>query len=253
MEQFYTYIHRKASDGSVFYVGKGAGKRAWDCNRRNPKWKNIVAKHNHTVEVCALWESAEEAFQHEKFLILCFKDIGCNLANLTDGGDGPNGYKYTDEQKAKMGLRRIGRKHTEETKIKMSLWQLGVPKKKATDETKAKMRDAHKGRKHQPMSEEAKKKLSANNGSKRPEVREKISKTLIGRKPTEEQIKKMSAFQKGRKKSDEHKEKIRIARLKYFEKQRQLHGKSKTISEEHKMALRNGYNKHFGITNENNQ
>ena len=63
----------------------------------------------------------------------------------------------------------------------------------------------------------------------------------------------MSAFQKGRKKSDEHKEKIRIARLKYFEKQRQLHGKSKTISEEHKMALRNGYNKHFGITNENNQ
>jgi hypothetical protein len=200
--------------------------------------------------VCATWGGSEEAFEHEKFLILCFKDMGCNLANLTDGGDGPHGYKYTEEQKLKMSLCRTGRKHSEETKRKISIAQIGVPRKKASEETRKKMREAHKGRAPRQVSDETKKKLSENNGVKRPEVREKISKALIGRKPTEEQLKKMSVFQKGRPKSKEHVEKIRLARLAYFEEQRKLHGKSKSISEEHKSALRAGYNKHFGLTNE---
>lgn len=250
---FYTYIHRKASDGSVFYVGKGVKKRAWDCKRRNPKWKNIVAKHGHTVEVCASWDNAEDAFTHEKFLILCFTDMGFNLANLTAGGDGPNGYKYTEEQKVKMSLRRIGYKHTEETKQKIAIAQIGVSRSKASDETKAKMSVLHKGRIRMPMPDATKKKISENNGSKHQNTRDKISKTLTGRTSSEEHKMKISISLKGKPKSIEHKEKIRIARLKYFAEQRNLHGKTKTISEAHRSALRAGYNKYFGVKNEINE
>lgn len=250
--KFYTYIHKKASDGSVFYVGKGINKRAWDCKQRNPKWKSIVEKHGHTVEVCATWKTAEEAFEHEKFLILCFRDIGCNLANLTDGGDGPNGYKYTDEQKAKMRLRRVGYKHSEETKRKISQAQIGVPRKKASDETKAKMSAARKGKKRKPFSEESKKKLSENNGSRRPEVRAKISASLMGKSPTMETRIKASLARKGVPKSEEHKRKIGDAHLKRNNELRAIYGKTKTISEEHKNALRRGYNKYFGIKDEDN-
>lgn len=253
MKLFYTYIHKKTSDGSVFYVGKGVGKRAWDCSRRNPKWKSIVAKHGHVVEVCAEWESSEEAFQHEKFLIWCFKDMGCNLANLTDGGDGPNGYKYTVEQKAKISLRRVGYKHSEETKAKISLAQKGIPRGPMSDDAKIKMSASHIGRIYPPMSDAAKKKLSENNGSKRPDVRAKISASLTGRKLSPERRLQLTSCQKGIPKTKEHKEKIRLARLEYFEKQRKMNGKSKTISEAHKLALKKGYNKHFGIKNEDNK
>jgi hypothetical protein len=253
MKHFYTYIHRKASDGLVFYVGKGVGKRAWDCNRRNPKWKSIVAKHSHVVEVCAAWKNSEEAFQHEKFLIWCFKDMGCNLANLTDGGDGPHGYKYTIEQKAKMSLRRVGYKHSEETKRKMSLSQKGIPRGLMSDDAKIKMSASHKGRVHRPMSDAAKKKLSENNGSKRSDVRAKISSSLIGRKLSPERRLQLTSCRKGIPQTEEHKEKIRLARLAYFEKQRKMNGKAQTISEEHKLALKKGYNKHFGIKNEDNK
>jgi hypothetical protein len=247
MKLFYTYIHKKASDNSVFYVGKGVGKRAWDCKRRNPKWRSIAAKHGHTVEVCAEWKTQEEAFEHEKFLIFCFKDMGLNLANLTDGGDGPTGYKYTEEQKQKRKHLRIGYKHSEETKKKIGDAQRGIPRGQMSEEVRGQMSISRTGRKGKPMSEEQKKKLSENNGSRRPEVREKISKSLMGKSPNKEARLKQSMKTKGVKKSEEHKEKIRQGRLAYFQRQRELTGRACTISEEHKAALRKGYNKHFGI------
>jgi hypothetical protein len=101
---FYTYAHLKP-DNSVFYIGKGRGRRAWAKDNRNPHWRHIVAKHGeHKVEVLAQWPTEQEAFEHEKFLIWCFRDMGFSMANVTDGGEGPSGYRHTAETKAKLSL-----------------------------------------------------------------------------------------------------------------------------------------------------
>lgn len=98
---FCTYSHHKP-DGTLFYIGKGSLKRAHAKDNRNAHWKNIVAKHGYKVEVLAQWPTEVEAFEHEKFLISCFRDMGFTLANITGGGDGLSGHKHSNESKAKM-------------------------------------------------------------------------------------------------------------------------------------------------------
>ena len=61
---FYTYAHTKP-DGTIFYIGKGQGKRAWSNKNRNKHWKNIVSKYeNYKVKILANWQTEEEAFNH---------------------------------------------------------------------------------------------------------------------------------------------------------------------------------------------
>jgi hypothetical protein len=94
---YYTYLH-STSDGSVFYVGKGREERAYTKHDRSVAWKEHVKKsQGYAVSILADWPKEEEAFEHEKFLISCFKDMGHNLLNLTSGGKGPNDYCQTKE------------------------------------------------------------------------------------------------------------------------------------------------------------
>ena len=51
MNKYYIYIHRKITDGYIFYIGKGCAKRAWNFNNRNPLWTNIAKKHGVDVEI----------------------------------------------------------------------------------------------------------------------------------------------------------------------------------------------------------
>lgn len=117
---FYTYAHYKP-DNSVFYIGKGHGRRAWSNKNRNQHWCNVVAKHGEPkVEVLAQWATEEEAFEHEKFLIWCFRDTGQSMANITDGGEGPVGYRHTKETKAKLSLHHKWLHNLPEQKAKNS-------------------------------------------------------------------------------------------------------------------------------------
>lgn len=84
----YTYIHRRADDGKVFYVGKGSIKRSKSSWGRNTWWARVKAKHGIVVELVAQWPSEREAFEHESFLIACFRGMGEPLVNMTDGGGG---------------------------------------------------------------------------------------------------------------------------------------------------------------------
>lgn len=96
---YYTYMHRRADDLLPFYIGKGKGHRAFNTRRRSQRWTRTVAKHGLLIEVLANWETEAEAFEHEKFLIKCFKEAGYGLVNMTDGGDGTSGLTWSDGSK----------------------------------------------------------------------------------------------------------------------------------------------------------
>ena len=157
----YTYIHRCKDDISrIFYVGKGSGNRINSEFHRSNHWKNIVAKHGLIVEKVATWNTHNEALEHEKFLIFCFRSMGIKLCNLTDGGDGVTGYVPSQEQRKKTSERMKNYVASEETKKKISLSKIGNKSRlgcKNSEKHKAITASIWKGKK---LSEEHKKKLS---------------------------------------------------------------------------------------------
>ena len=105
---FFTYAHYKP-EGGLFYIGKGKRRRAYAMDGRNSHWQNIVNKYGRpTVKLLARWDTEQEALNHEKLLISCFRDMGYQLANKAEGGTGASGYKFTDEQKKNLALAHIG-------------------------------------------------------------------------------------------------------------------------------------------------
>lgn len=128
--RFYVYLHLKP-DHSVFYVGKGTGKRAWSYYLRNQHWKYIVNCHGLIVEIYADNLTEEKAFSLEKELIKHYRTTG-RLANVTDGGGGVSGSHVnlgvpkTEAHKQKMRLASLGKKQKKETieKRKNSLKRL---------------------------------------------------------------------------------------------------------------------------------
>lgn len=188
---FYTYAHYKP-DNSVFYIGKGRCNRAFDKVSRSKKWKAIVQTGGHKVEILAHWPTEQEAFEHEIFLIDCFRSMGNPLVNVSKGGYGASGYRHTAEYVEHMksimsgtGNAFFGKTHSVATKEKISqakkknptkAW-LGKPRDEATrnkisaslmgrighkhtDESRAKLSLAHTGKKQASPSEETRKKLS---------------------------------------------------------------------------------------------
>jgi len=132
---FCTYAHY-TPQGRLFYIGKGSSeRRAHYLSGRNNYWQKVVAKYGKPdVQILAHWDTEEEAFDHERLLISCFREFGHELANLTDGGDGTSGYKQTAEHRRKLRVARLGKPiHSEEFKQKISdihkgnKWRLGRP------------------------------------------------------------------------------------------------------------------------------
>lgn len=143
INKFYVYTHRRASDGVIFYVGKGQTNRAYRKDGRNQHWRNIVAKYGYTIVIEKANLSDGEAATYEIELIA---SIGReNLCNKTDGGDGMSGYIHTDEGKRKISEAHKGKPRPVESVEKMRAAKRG---KKLSEETKRKMSEARKGRKH---------------------------------------------------------------------------------------------------------
>lgn len=152
---FYTYAHINATTNKIFYIGKGSKKRYKSTDRRSAHWNNIVNKYGFHAEILAHWDTEKEAFDHEKLLISCFKDMGYTLANKTDGGEGT-----ASDNVKKSALNRPKRTLSENTKRKISASLLGKPR---SEETKLKISIAHQGNTHnvgRKCSDETKKKIS---------------------------------------------------------------------------------------------
>jgi group I intron endonuclease len=141
----------------VFYVGKGTRRRFKSQANRNKHWHNIVGKHGFTHEIVARFATHEEAYEHEKFLIWCFRDMGLVLANISDGGKGRTGagIPHTEEHKKMMSERHagegnpfFGKKHSEDAIKKITQHSTGVCR--ISEEVKKKMSDDRRGVKRPP-------------------------------------------------------------------------------------------------------
>jgi hypothetical protein len=90
----YVYLHKVRPTGEVFYVGKGSGRRAWETDGRNDKWKERVASlvSGWDVEIVQRDLSEIEAFELEAHLVEqyggCAADGG-RLTNWIPGGEDP--------------------------------------------------------------------------------------------------------------------------------------------------------------------
>lgn len=177
MRQHYVYIHRKQTDGAIFYVGKGKDRRAWATSGRNPHWRNIQAKHGFEVHIVRANLPETCALSFERAMIAA---IGKGLANLTDGGGGATGWKHSAEAKARIAEAGKGRKNNARQRAALDLYNAT---KVISDEHKRRMSAARKGRKFGPRSAE---------------TRAKISASHMGMRPTPETLRKLSAAKVGK-------------------------------------------------------
>jgi len=152
---FYVYVHRKATDGSVFYVDKGKGNRAFDKTGRNAYWHRIVNKHGFKSDIVIRFEHEECAFSFEIALIKMHGRK--NLCNASNGGEGPSGLIHTIESKAKMSAARIGKKKSKESIEKTASSHRG---RKRSQETRDRISEAQRGVKLPPRTDEFKKFIS---------------------------------------------------------------------------------------------
>jgi hypothetical protein len=121
---YYTYVHRRASDNLIFYVGKGQKRRAWEKRGRNKHWVRTAKKHGVIVEIWNRFENEQDAFDNEKTIISVLKGF-MPLTNKTDGGDGVVG--LTKEKSF-----WFGKTFSKTTKAKMSAAQDGIKNSRAT-------------------------------------------------------------------------------------------------------------------------
>ena len=104
----YVYRHIRLDTNEVFYIGIGSDntyKRAHQYKKRNDYWKNIVNITKYKVEIVFDNLNWKEACKKEIRLIKLYgrKDLNQgSLCNMTNGGEGYLGGKYSDKIRLKM-------------------------------------------------------------------------------------------------------------------------------------------------------
>lgn len=188
--KYYLYaLIRPDKDGEYFYIGKGKGKRIFKhfCKSEKKinlhKW-NIIQKilkngykREEIIKILMICDSEEYVKEMEIKLIAKIGRINTktgSLTNLTDGGEGLSGLKFSEESKRKMSNAKKG---------KPSL-NRGI---KWPEEMKRKISETLKGKSY--ISIETRKKMAEN------QMGEKNQ--FYGKKHSKESIKKMSESHMG--------------------------------------------------------
>jgi hypothetical protein len=193
MMNSYVYTLVDPRNNLPFYVGKGSGER---CNAHVVEAKYYVKRKSLKLNkirklmrlgmepiIIKLEEnvSDKQALDLECLLISEMRDLGFKLTNMTDGGDGAQGYKHTEEHKQRMSELQKGRVFTEEHRQAMC--------KPKSEQGRKNMALARQTTLYRP-SEEHKQKIS--------EALKGKPNNNKGYKHSDESKAKMSAWRKGR-------------------------------------------------------
>lgn len=137
----YVYRHIRLDKNEPFYIGIGTdinGKyaRSKVITTRNSIWKNIVSKTEYRIDIVADNLRIDEAFVMEIELISIYGKIinkSGILSNITGGGEGTLGTRWSEDRKANFSLKTKGRVSpmfgknlTEEHKRNVSIAKTGV-------------------------------------------------------------------------------------------------------------------------------
>jgi hypothetical protein len=230
------YRHIRIDKNEPFYIGKGKIRhRAYSSFGRSKHWSNIVSKTDYNVEIILDNLTMEEAGIKEKEFIKLYGRIefGGTLCNLTDGGDGKEGFKCKLETKQKISKSNFGKKKSEEFKKNVANRLMG---KSLSQETKLKMSKSRQGLK---ISEETKRKISLYNVGKKmsDETKIKMSNSAMNKVISDITKIKMSKSKIGKLLSDETKKKMSIAQSNRSEEHRKRISESKKIFWEKKKII----------------
>jgi hypothetical protein len=167
------YAYLRESDGTPYYIGVASTS-----DRPASKYHRVKPPRDRRfIRIPRSDLRREQAWEWEKYFISHYgrKDLGTGiLRNQSDGGEGNNGYRHTEETKRRVSESMKGRKQTPEW-IKKRASKIrgennGMFGRQHSEETKAKMSQLRKGVKRGPMSEEAKRKISEAKKGKSPSV-----------------------------------------------------------------------------------
>ena len=96
---FYVYLHIKATDGTPFYVGKGRGDRHKSKHTRSPRWKEIVDTYGYDIIFLETDLTEEEAYSKEEYWIDRIGRSDLDKGTLINGSNGGQNITMTREEK----------------------------------------------------------------------------------------------------------------------------------------------------------
>ena len=190
LSEKFAYVHCKP-DGTPFYVGKGALRRAKYFGERNPYHKAVVDKYGSKNILFGMFACSDSstAYDLERGLIKRLRAMGISLTNFTSGGEG--GSEPCSETRLRLSAAAKKRGVSEACREASRKAKLGVP---VSPEQVERQKIAMTGR---TFSEEHKQNISA--GAKKRglsrEVMEKAWAANRGRvRPKEEREKRRLAL-----------------------------------------------------------
>lgn len=134
-EGAYVYLHYRADNRSIMYVGKGRRGRWLSKNGRGGYWTNSAKLHGVIAEIVQDNLDDDSAMLLEMWLIAKFRHEGMSLVNRTDGGEGASGFKQSEETKELRASKMrgelhpfYGKKMSKEHRHKLSISHLGKMK-----------------------------------------------------------------------------------------------------------------------------
>lgn len=157
MKNYKIYALKEKNNNEIKYVGLTTRKLTTRFKRHlrdkhisyKTNWINKIGRDN--IEIILLEDDITDfniLCEKEIYYIAKYKKLGHKLTNMTEGGDGALGLKFTDEQRMKISLNHAdvkgnknpmyGKTHTDEVKKILKDFHTGS---KASDKTKKKMSD----------------------------------------------------------------------------------------------------------------
>lgn len=99
---YYVYVHKRKSDGHIFYVGKGKGRRSSKLTGRTATWKHYVATRCDgliDIEHVAHFATEAQALDHEQALIRKYSGQILNEDNNQPFGFNGSAFRHYESLK----------------------------------------------------------------------------------------------------------------------------------------------------------